>query len=226
MPETFQRSATPGLPGRQTIVGTAWSTRDDSMCRSALHHYAGRPAGGESRRTLLDSATPRRSTVMCALRCFCGVTHEYQSDSSSKTPVLSASPGVPGGPEPPSLSLRKDRALDEGSLHIRIGRAVRWTARSAGGILLEHLPARYRALADQGQRSATCAPLNLAEGAGRRGRARYHHYEIAYGSSRETMALVRVIALRKLAPQDECRSALTALDRTCATTWRLLHPRR
>ena len=92
--------------------------------------------------------------------------------------------------------------------------------------LLEHVPAKYRCLAEQGQRSATSAPLNLAEGAGRRGRARCHHYEIAYGSSRETMALIRVLALRKLVPNDESSEALTALDRTCATTWRLLHPRR
>ena len=88
------------------------------------------------------------------------------------------------------------------------------------------LKAKYRALAEQGQRSVTSAPLNLAEGAGRRGRARLHHWEIAYGSTRETVALIRVLALRKLLPHDQVRDALTALDRTCATTWRLLHRRR
>jgi hypothetical protein len=37
----------------------------------------------------LEGGTSRRSTVMRALRRIAGVTSEYQSDSSSKRPVVS-----------------------------------------------------------------------------------------------------------------------------------------
>ncbi len=92
--------------------------------------------------------------------------------------------------------------------------------------LLERLPARHRALANQGERSVTSVPLNLAEGSGRSGRARRYHYEVAYGSCRETKALLRVLLLRKLVAAEPASEALSVIDRCCATIWRLLHPRR
>ena len=48
---------------------------------------------------LVECARSRRSTVMLALRRAAGVTHEYQSDSSSKRPASSVACGLPE-PEP------------------------------------------------------------------------------------------------------------------------------
>ncbi len=91
--------------------------------------------------------------------------------------------------------------------------------------LLARLPARYRHLAEQGERAVTSAPLNLAEGSGRTGRARRYHYEVAYGSSREAKVLLRVLLLRGLVDAQPAEAALDLIDRCCAATWRLLHPR-
>ena len=92
--------------------------------------------------------------------------------------------------------------------------------------ILAQLPGRYRHLAEQGERAVTSAPLNLAEGAARSGRSRRYHFEVAYGSSRETKTLLRLLALRRLVDADAANAALSLVDRSCATTWRLLHPRR
>jgi len=52
------------------------------------------------RSTILDSAIPRRTTVMCALRALGHVIHEYQSDSLSIMPSSPASL-VPSRGRPP-----------------------------------------------------------------------------------------------------------------------------
>ena len=56
--------------------------------------------------------------------------------------------------------------------------------------LSAQLTGTLRSQADQLVRSATSAVNNLAEGDGRRGRARVHHLEVAYGSVREARVIV------------------------------------
>ena len=51
--------------------------------------------------------------------------------------------------------------------------------------LAMRVPAPLKPLADQVIRSASSVPANLAEGRGRTGRDRLHHWRIAFGSARE-----------------------------------------
>ncbi len=77
-------------------------------------------------------------------------------------------------------------------------------------------------LADQARRAAASVPLNLAEGAGRVGKARVNHYRIAYGSVREARTAVRLLvavgAVEPRAGQDVAQ----VLDRVGAMCWRLI----
>ena len=86
------------------------------------------------------------------------------------------------------------------------------------------LTGTLKSQADQLVRSATSAANNLAEGAGRRGRARHHHYEVAYGSAREARLIVVTVARARVVKRDDAIDAYELLDRTAAMTWRLLHP--
>ena len=69
-------------------------------------------------------------------------------------------------------------------------------ATKAAGIAIQiamKVPAPLKSIADQVIRSASSVPANLAEGHGRSGRDRTHHYRIAYASAKEVDAHVRVI---------------------------------
>ena len=88
-------------------------------------------------------------------------------------------------------------------------------ATTAAGIaisLVIRIPAPLKPIADQIIRSASSVPANLAEGAGRSGRDRLHHWRIAYGSAKEV-------------DTDRAASALQLFDDVRAMTWRLLHPK-
>ena len=65
------------------------------------------------------------------------------------------------------------------------------------------LTGTLRSQADQLVKSATSGSNNLAEGAGRRGRVRTTHYEIAYGSTREAMQIVLTVARAGVVKQED-----------------------
>jgi len=92
--------------------------------------------------------------------------------------------------------------------------------------LVRHAPPALRTLADQTVRAVTSVPLNLAEGAGRRGRDRLHHWRIAYGSALEARTALELLAATGSVDAEAAEAADTLLDRVAAMAWRLTHPRR
>ncbi|MEP0775734.1 MAG: four helix bundle protein, partial [Acidobacteriota bacterium] len=67
---------------------------------------------------------------------------------------------------------------------------------------------------------------NLAEGAGRAGRDRLHHWRIAYASALEADSHLRLLLGAGAVDAVRATQALELLDRVRALTWRLIHPRR
>ena len=62
--------------------------------------------------------------------------------------------------------------------------------------------------------------------AGRAGRDRSYHWRIAYGSALESRSHLELLLLTGAVKVAAARQALELLDRVCAMSWRLLHPRR
>jgi len=83
-------------------------------------------------------------------------------------------------------------------------------------------PPALRSVAEQLIRAAASVPANLAEGAGRTGRDRRHHWRIAYGSALEADTHLRLLA--GTTADARVVEALHLFDRVRAMTWRLLHP--
>jgi len=101
-------------------------------------------------------------------------------------------------------------------------------ATTAAGIaisLVKRVPTLLRPIADQVVRSASSVPANLAEGAGRSGRDRMHHWRIAYGSAREVDAHIRLLIEVGAVSTNRADTALQLFDDVRAMTWRLVHPR-
>ena len=92
--------------------------------------------------------------------------------------------------------------------------------------LISGIPAPMKSLADQVVRSASSVPANLAEGAGRRGRDRVHHWRIAYGSALEVGSHLELLMRVGAIEVAQAQPAIDAFDRVRALTWRLIHPRR
>ena len=90
--------------------------------------------------------------------------------------------------------------------------------------LVTSVPPPLKPLADQVIRSASSVPANLAEGQGRTGRDRIHHWRIAYGSAREVDSHLRLLLHAGAIDAADASRALELLDRVRALTWRLLHP--
>jgi four helix bundle protein len=82
-----------------------------------------------------------------------------------------------------------------------------------------------RSLADQAIRSASSVPANLAEGHGRSGRDRMHHWRIAYGSAKEVDSHLRLLVATGAVDGRRVSTVLRLFDEVRAMTWRLLHPR-
>ena len=59
---------------------------------------------------------------------------------------------------------------------------------------MTRVPAPLKPIADQVIRSASSVPANLAEGHGRSGRDRQHHWRIAYASAKEVDSHLRLLA--------------------------------
>ena len=69
--------------------------------------------------------------------------------------------------------------------------------------------------------AALSIPLNVAEGRGRTGKDRVHHWRIAHGSAEEVVAILRSAErLGDLAPRD-CATAHATLTRLCQMLWRM-----
>jgi four helix bundle protein len=59
--------------------------------------------------------------------------------------------------------------------------------------LVGSLPNHLRSQQDQAVRASARIPLAIAEGAGRQGRDRRHLWRVAYGTARETTAVVELL---------------------------------
>jgi four helix bundle protein len=102
-------------------------------------------------------------------------------------------------------------------------------ARDAAILVLElvrRTPPALRALTDQTVRAVTSVALNLAEGAGRRGNDRLHHWRIAYGSALEARTALELLVATGSVDAEAAAAADDLLDRVAAMAWRLVHPNR
>ena len=100
-------------------------------------------------------------------------------------------------------------------------------ALEAAGIamaLVTRVPAPLKSLADQVIRAAASVPANLAEGHGRNGRDRAHHWRIAYASAKEVDCHIKLLCVTGAVHRGKATSALQLFDEVRAMTWRLLHP--
>ena len=90
--------------------------------------------------------------------------------------------------------------------------------------LVMRVPAPLKSLADQVIRSASSVPANLAEGHGRNGRDRTHHWRIAYASAKQVDCHLRLLCVAGAVHRGKATTALQLFDQVRAMTWRLLHP--
>jgi len=80
--------------------------------------------------------------------------------------------------------------------------------------ILQQLPRGHSQLADQLRRATMSIPLNIAEAAGKTGKAdRAKYHAIARGSAMECGAIVDLLALQKLAPTPQLDQAKGLLVR-------------
>ena len=80
-----------------------------------------------------------------------------------------------------------------------------------------------RDLADQLRDAASSVALNIAEGAGRVGKDRPHHYRVAAGSNLEVAAALRVAVAWGDLEAAEVQAALDLGRRVGAMLWRMTH---
>jgi len=91
--------------------------------------------------------------------------------------------------------------------------------------LAKRVPAPLRSIADQVIRSASSVPANIAEGDGRFGRDRLHHWRIAYGSAKEVDCHLRLLVGAGAINPNRADATLQLFDEVRAMTWRLLNPK-
>jgi four helix bundle protein len=90
--------------------------------------------------------------------------------------------------------------------------------------MVRRVLAPLRGLADQVIRSASSVPANLAEGHGRFGRDRLHHWRVADASAKEVASHLRLLCLSGVVPREKAITTLQIFDEVRAMIWRLLHP--
>jgi four helix bundle protein len=90
--------------------------------------------------------------------------------------------------------------------------------------LAMRVSAPLKPIADQVIRAASSVPANLAEGAGRCGRDRAHHWRIAYASAKEVAVHLDLLCRAGAVHRGKATTALNLFDDVRAMTWRLLHP--
>ena len=77
-------------------------------------------------------------------------------------------------------------------------------------------------LNSQTRRAVISIPLNVAEGAGRRGKDRSYHFSIAYASGQEVMAALELIRRLNLVDQSEIDTLIRLMDRVNALVYGLM----
>jgi four helix bundle protein len=105
------------------------------------------------------------------------------------------------------------------------GLAAHAKALEAAGItlkLVSRVPLRFKPIADQAILAAASVPANLAEGHGRSGRDRMHHWRIAY--AKEVDSHLRLLVHASAVDATDAADALDLFDEVRAMTWRLVHP--
>jgi four helix bundle protein len=98
-------------------------------------------------------------------------------------------------------------------------------AAAAAISLVKRVPAPLKSIADQVVRSASSVPANLAEGHGRFGRDRIHHWRIAYGSAKEVDTHLRLLIGVGAVEAAQATTSLNLFDDVRVMTWRLLNPK-
>jgi four helix bundle protein len=88
--------------------------------------------------------------------------------------------------------------------------------------LTREFPSYISALRDQLVRASSSVALNVAEGSGRFGRDRVQHYRIAYGSARESLAILNIISGLAVCDQTAVTELITSCDRICGMIWGLI----
>ena len=91
--------------------------------------------------------------------------------------------------------------------------------------LVSRVPVPLKSIADQVIRAASSVPANLAEGHGRAGRDRMHHWRIAYASAKEVDSHLMLLAHAGAISRNQALDAINAFDQVRAMTWRLLNPK-
>jgi four helix bundle protein len=112
-------------------------------------------------------------------------------------------------------------ALPNGNL-VAYSKALEAAAQAIS--LVGRVPTPVKTLADQVIRSASSVPANLAEGHGRTGRDRMHHWRMAYGSAKEVDCHLRLLVATDAVDHQQAIISLELFDEVRAMTWRLLHP--
>ncbi len=102
--------------------------------------------------------------------------------------------------------------------------AVHWAA--ALRPCLDAIARRDPDLGRQLRRAVVSVPLNLAEGAERRGKDRTHLYHVAAGSAAEVRSGLRIAQAWGFVEAADLEVAEALADRLRAMLWRLTHERR
>jgi len=80
-------------------------------------------------------------------------------------------------------------------------------------------------LARQLRKAASSIALNVSEGERRRGKDRLHHFRVAAGSAKETVAALRVACAWGFVDDRDVAPALQLLDRQLGLLWGLTERR-